>query len=156
VLKLLVKEGPAIGTVIEVERELEVGRAAEEAGQLAGDVEISRRHARVSRQEDGGYSIEDLGSTNGTLVNGTAITGLQPLAPGDTVELGATTLEVQSTGVPADEAPAPADVAAPVRIALEIEIHAEGGLATVRLDDSPDATVELEHRDGAWRLAGSG
>jgi hypothetical protein len=53
------------------------------------DVGISRRHAEI-RPRDGGWTIEDLGSTNGVVVNGEDIRGAQPLHPGDRVELGST------------------------------------------------------------------
>jgi predicted component of type VI protein secretion system len=59
--------------------------------------EISRRHTRL-RLEAKGYIIEDLGSTNGTFVNGNRLTGPQLLRTGDTVDLGdAVTLIFQST-----------------------------------------------------------
>ena len=45
--------------------------------------------------------IEDLGSTNGTSVNGRAISAPEPLAVGDTIEVGCTTLVVQVTLPPA-------------------------------------------------------
>ncbi|MCW3067959.1 MAG: hypothetical protein JWL67_584 [Solirubrobacterales bacterium] len=53
------------------------------------DVGISRRHAEV-RPSRGGWTIEDLGSTNGVIVNGREIRGAQALQPGDRVELGST------------------------------------------------------------------
>jgi hypothetical protein len=53
------------------------------------DVGISRRHADI-RSGPGGWTIEDLGSTNGVLVNGRTVRGAQPLHPGDRIELGST------------------------------------------------------------------
>jgi pSer/pThr/pTyr-binding forkhead associated (FHA) protein len=53
------------------------------------DVGISRRHAEI-RPSRGRWTIEDLGSTNGVVVNGHQIRGAQPLQPGDRVELGST------------------------------------------------------------------
>jgi hypothetical protein len=53
------------------------------------DVGISRRHAEI-RPGRGGWTIEDLGSTNGVRVNGREIRGAQPLHPGDRLELGST------------------------------------------------------------------
>ena len=53
------------------------------------DVGISRRHADVRPGPDG-WTIEDLGSTNGVRVNGRDVRGKQLLHPGDRVELGST------------------------------------------------------------------
>jgi hypothetical protein len=55
------------------------------------DAGISRRHAEI-RPGAGGWTVEDLGSTNGVLVNGQEIGGLQLLHPGDRIELGSTEL----------------------------------------------------------------
>ncbi|MGH3134112.1 MAG: FhaA domain-containing protein, partial [Gaiellaceae bacterium] len=52
------------------------------------DVNVSRRHAEL-RQEDGAYWIVDLGSTNGTIVNGERVER-ERLRDGDTITLGAT------------------------------------------------------------------
>ncbi|MBI2706535.1 MAG: FHA domain-containing protein [Actinobacteria bacterium] len=58
------------------------------------DPDVSRRHA-VIRPVDGGHAVTDLGSTNGTVVNGTAITS-HALAPGDEILLGSTVLRYDS------------------------------------------------------------
>jgi FhaA, N-terminal domain/FHA domain len=55
------------------------------------DAGISRRHAQL-RPIDGGWTIEDLGSTNGVIVNGREIRAAEPLHPGDRLELGSTQL----------------------------------------------------------------
>jgi Protein of unknown function (DUF3662)/FHA domain len=55
------------------------------------DTGISRRHARL-RPLDGGWTIEDLGSTNGVIVNGHAVEGAHALHAGDRVELGTTAI----------------------------------------------------------------
>jgi DNA-binding winged helix-turn-helix (wHTH) protein len=52
---------------------------------------VSRRHAQI-RISDGSASIEDLGSKNGTWVNGTRITGAVPLNEGDSIRAGVVTL----------------------------------------------------------------
>lgn len=67
------------------------------------DPESSRRHARVSWQ-GGRYVIEDMGSTNGTFVNGIQITMPQGLNPGDSIGIGQTALVFQLSG--ADVGPA--------------------------------------------------
>jgi pSer/pThr/pTyr-binding forkhead associated (FHA) protein len=61
------------------------------------DPEASRRHARISWQGSR-YTVEDLGSTNGTFVNGMQITIPQPLSPGDSIGIGQTALVFQVFG----------------------------------------------------------
>lgn len=80
------------------------------------DPEMSRRHAAI-RQVDSGVGIEDLGSTNGTFVNGERINGLRALKEGDVVQFGNTAWKLQAAtsatavaDVPA--APAPPQVTA--------------------------------------------
>lgn len=63
------------------------------------DPESSRQHARVSWQA-GQFILEDLGSTNGTFVNGVQITAPQVLSPGDSIGIGQTALVFQMTGGP--------------------------------------------------------
>jgi Protein of unknown function (DUF3662)/FHA domain len=53
------------------------------------DTGISRRHAEI-RQGADGWTVADLGSTNGVRLNGRALRGAQPLHAGDHVELGST------------------------------------------------------------------
>src|SRR5436305_490261 len=102
--RLEVLSGKAAGMSLLIDDELLIGRLAEGAGRLADDDEISRSHARLSMDSRGLCSIEDLGSTNGTFVNGMRITSPQTLSEGDTVELGATTLVVRE--IPQPEPPA--------------------------------------------------
>src|SRR5262249_44190589 len=64
---------------------------------LDDDGEVSRRHAIV-RQVGGKFLIEDLGSLNGTFVNGTQITAATALEEGATVRIGATDLVVVGGG----------------------------------------------------------
>jgi len=90
---LVVLLGPAAGMQIEVEDELLIGRLASGPGLLGRDAELSRRHALV-RRSGSQLTIVDLGSTNGTRVNGRPISQPTELYPGDRVELGASLLEV--------------------------------------------------------------
>ena len=53
------------------------------------DAGVSRRHAEIRPYAEG-WTLEDLGSTNGVRVNGRQIHGAQPLRPGDRVEIGST------------------------------------------------------------------
>ena len=79
------------------------GRGIEPAIDLSGplaDPAASHRHARLARLDDGGYSVTDLGSTNGTQLNDGRIT-LEPgrtqrLVDGDRIHVGAwTTITVR-------------------------------------------------------------
>jgi pSer/pThr/pTyr-binding forkhead associated (FHA) protein len=92
--------GKAAGMSIVVEDELVIGRNADGAGKLAEDGELSRSHARIALDGNGFCAIEDLGSTNGTFVNGLRISAPQTLSEGDTVELGGTTLVVRTLSAP--------------------------------------------------------
>lgn len=69
---------------------LVVGRGADCDLPVSGD-RASRRHAEV-RSEGQGHAVTDLGSTNGTLVNGAPIAGMRLLADGDVVDVGGSTL----------------------------------------------------------------
>ncbi len=115
--ELLVTEGPAQGRRLALDEEFLVGRSMGEDGKLGDDPQLSRRHARFSR--DGGrLTIEDLGSANGTFVNGARITQPSPLAVGDSLRIGQTMLAVVKPGQqpapasPATYVPPPADQAA--------------------------------------------
>jgi hypothetical protein len=65
-----------------------IGRSRE-CDVVVEDSGISRRHAEI-RQGPDGWTVEDLGSTNGVRVNGAPVRGAHPLEPGDRVELGST------------------------------------------------------------------
>jgi diguanylate cyclase (GGDEF)-like protein len=58
------------------------------------DGSISRRHCVVEREEETGrYLLKDLGSTNGTRVNGTRVSDPMPLSEGDKIFLGASVVK---------------------------------------------------------------
>jgi len=99
--RLEVVAGKAMGMSILVEGELVIGRQTQGAGRLADDDEISRTHARVALDADGYCAIEDLGSTNGTFVNGVRISAPCTLSEGDTIELGGTIMVVRDLPIPA-------------------------------------------------------
>jgi pSer/pThr/pTyr-binding forkhead associated (FHA) protein len=111
---LVVTAGTALGRRLTLEDELVIGRGVRGAGELSDDVEASRRHARVARDADGGLSIEDLGSANGTFVNGERVRGRRPLKAGDSIRIGSTTLELTYVrGTPAPPAVGPTPPVAP-------------------------------------------
>jgi pSer/pThr/pTyr-binding forkhead associated (FHA) protein len=87
---------PATGSVL-------VGRDAG-ADVPLGDASVSRTHAAVLRWENG-WTLLDLGSRDGTTLNGRAVTDGTPLRPGDVVRCGDVVLLVADSragGVPED------------------------------------------------------
>jgi nitrite reductase (NADH) large subunit len=70
-----------------VDRAIEVGRDCD--GEVVSDEGVSRRHLRLVPSPVA-LSVIDLGSRNGTLVNGVPITGRTVLEPGAIVRLGGT------------------------------------------------------------------
>jgi plastocyanin len=122
--------GNSLGREIPLGGDFVVGRSETGMGALDGDLEISRRHARFRRTEQGHVLVEDLGSTNGTLVNDLRIAGPHLLSNGDRVTLGKTVLRYEAAPARTDvhasppqpppaaafapaAAPAPAAVSAP-------------------------------------------
>jgi len=95
---LVFTQGPLTGQRLELEEELVIGR--EGAAVTVTDSELSRRHAAV-RPVEGGVEIEDLGSLNGTFVNGRRIDAPTRLVGGDSVKLGQSVLELEAAGAPA-------------------------------------------------------
>lgn len=85
---------------------------------FAQDPEISRQHGRISRAADGSFAVEDLGSTNGTVVNGRLIEGPEQLSIGDEVEVGGTKLLVREITQPTVPV-APEPAAAPAEPAVD-------------------------------------
>ncbi|MFZ5445645.1 MAG: FHA domain-containing protein [Myxococcota bacterium] len=112
--KLVAQTGPASGQEFALEGdELVIGRAADNPVSIP-DTSVSRKHALV-RNTGSGWAVSDLGSGNGTLLNGEAVADETPLNDGDVITLGDTELRFSGPGgagaADADEAPA----AAPAR-----------------------------------------
>ena len=86
-LQLVMRTGPNPGEVFSLTKnEIYIGRDVNN-DIVVSDQEVSRKHARLVMQA-GGYVLEDLGSTNGTYVNGQRLMGPHVLRTGETVMLG--------------------------------------------------------------------
>jgi serine phosphatase RsbU (regulator of sigma subunit) len=93
-----------------------IGRAPECQIQLESTM-VSRRHAQVVREGDAFY-VEDLGSGNGTFLNGKRIDGRTVLKPEDRLKLGPVLLRF-------DAGPASRSVPRPIDPAINVEISAD-------------------------------
>jgi hypothetical protein len=93
--RIVATQGPHAGQAFELTGDLmTIGRDAAQAIALVNDMGVSRTHAQIIRQGDQTL-IEDLGSTNGTYVNGVRISAPTPIKPGDTLQLGASLFRVE-------------------------------------------------------------
>lgn len=85
--QLVMRAGPTPGKTYELEQEnLIIGRDIN-SHIVINDAEVSRKHT-VLKMQSGGYVIEDLGSTNGSFVNGQRLMGPHLLKHGETITLG--------------------------------------------------------------------
>jgi len=78
-----------------VDSPIAIGRAANAAIRLS-ETSVSRQHAEVRPTGDGGWVVVDLGSTNGTRVNGSGVTERR-LADGDILLIGDTTIRFEAS-----------------------------------------------------------
>ena len=93
--KLVVLEPAELnGVEFPLSDEMTVGRAAGCGIALPEDTFVSQLHARVFRR-DGDLFIEDLGSTNGTYLNGKQVSAASVMRKGDRVQAGRTVLELR-------------------------------------------------------------
>ncbi len=125
--QFVMRSGPTPGATFSLEGDqIIIGRDSS-SGVAINDAEVSRKHARLEFQ-GGKYVLTDLGSTNGTFVNGQRVVGQAVLKSGDVVSLGeqivlmyetlsmdpGATVAVSRKSVPRPApAPAPAPVPAP-------------------------------------------
>jgi pSer/pThr/pTyr-binding forkhead associated (FHA) protein len=85
--RVVLRSGPTPGKVFPLEKnELFIGRDLSN-DVVINDPEISRRHSRLFLQ-GGSYAVEDMGSTNGTSVNGQRLAGPYVLRSGDVLTFG--------------------------------------------------------------------
>ena len=96
--RLIVVTSPALdeGDVVALDSHaLRIGRGSDNDLTIERDEYASSHHARFEPRRDGVY-VEDIGSTNGTFVNGIRLAGERRLAPGDVVRIGETDLRFES------------------------------------------------------------
>ena len=91
---LNVVSGPAAGLRVELGGEVRFGRDEPGPGALHGDPWLSSAHATVRPSPEGYFELEDLGSFEGTKVNGAAVRTPRELHFGDVIELGSSRIVV--------------------------------------------------------------
>jgi FHA domain len=95
--RLVVLKSPALDVGEEVPVDsmpVAIGRGGQNEIALDGDEFASAQHARFETRRDGLW-VEDIGSTNGTFVNGARVTTPRRLAKGDVVRVGQTDFRVE-------------------------------------------------------------
>jgi predicted component of type VI protein secretion system len=85
--RLIVRTGPNPGVVIDLTKEVSMMGRDVTNDVVLGDAEVSRQHSRITRTP-AGYVLEDLGSTNGTFVNGERLAAPRVLNAGDLIGVG--------------------------------------------------------------------
>ena len=150
-------------TTLIVDGALELGRECD--GVVLDDSKVSRRHLQL-RVTGEGLVVSDLGSTNGTFVDGTRISEPTTVTAGTTIRVGSTDLVV--VGDPAregvEDAPRPSrgpDAALPVRPVLDELVASDAGAAVIRFragtaGEAAATRVAAAARRARKRLAGFG
>jgi adenylate cyclase len=108
---------------------------------------VSRVHAQIVSDGAGPPLVEDLGSANGTLLNGEKIAGPAELSPGDALQIGAWTLIFEDAGPAPGESP---------RSAVDASERFDVEAAAVQLDELQERDRLLEMAAGPQALPDSG
>ena len=109
---LVVEIGPDEGKQFPLRGTMRIGRSEDSEITLA-DAQASRHHAAIS-PEPGGFTLQDLNSSNGTFVNGKRLDEPRPLKDGDRLRVANTVLAFRWDSAPSAPAPATPHVTPPV------------------------------------------
>ena len=91
--RLVVLTPPTVaGEVFELQAETTIGRASN-CAIVIDDARVSKLHARIFQRDDR-WMVEDLGSTNGTLVNDQVLDHPENVGPGDRIQVGEHVMEL--------------------------------------------------------------
>ena len=139
-LTLVIVEGSQAGGEVSLTSITLIGRDPS-VDLIIRDPDVSGRHASLVPLASG-FAIEDLGSTNGTFVNGERLAAQRELAPGDQIQLGATVLEVR--GTPASDIPAVQRTRVKQIPALPVLVFLAGQLQGTKLQAGAQLVVGRE------------
>jgi ABC transport system ATP-binding/permease protein len=157
VLKLIIEDDEGRKTVVPfVREEITIGRQEGNTIRLT-ERNVSRRHARLLRQ-NGHVVVEDLGSSNGTRINGERISGQSSVKDGDLIQIGDYDLAVQNEAAngpstsrmrpaPAQEEPSDPDGASEPETETETPVHEEEASAAPSVDQRRHSTaiIRMDH-----------
>jgi predicted component of type VI protein secretion system len=138
--------GPYFGKVIPIHGRLEIGRGPE-CGLVLDEPEMSRRHAMIEVSTHEIY-LRDLGSANGTFVNGVQVRDAV-LYPGDQIAFDRNRFLVEAPGM----APRRNEPRTPTAMpAVERAPQVTQTMRAIRVDDPPPVAepVADEGRSGGW------
>ena len=93
---ILLESGERAGTRLALVDLVRIGRGADCELNLEDDDYVSTRHAELTRSPDGTWTLSDLGSTNGTWVNGVRVTTPVVVKPGDGLRIGRTQMKLEN------------------------------------------------------------
>jgi pSer/pThr/pTyr-binding forkhead associated (FHA) protein len=118
--------GTALSGIVAISKErMTIGRATDADVSLASDTTVSRLHSAIERYP-GGWVLRDLGSTNGTFLNGERLSGDRPLKSGDEIRVGSGIFVFHSVALGAsDDSETVQGVAPPVVTRREHEVLVE-------------------------------
>lgn len=120
---LVVESGPLAGRTFPIDPGLTIGREAHNTIAMPENRKCSRDHAKVWRESPGRYSVADLGSTNGTLLNDDKVSR-SALKDGDVIAIGEVRLRFELGEDEKPKAKAP-----PTRASLADVLGGRGGAA---------------------------
>lgn len=118
---------------------------------LIDNVAVSRRQAEI-RREGEGWIVRDLGSANGTFLNGERLTEERPLAPGDEISFGKFSLFFERVpAVPPSARPAAAPPRAAPRAGVEGTLH----MSAEEVDRLQRAAAQKRQAHLQWEVPGA-
>lgn len=155
--RMVVRTGPNPGTTYDLTKEVTLMGRDVSNDIILGDAEISRQHSRLTRTP-GGYVLEDLGSTNGTFVNGERLMAPRVLNPGDLVALGENVSLTFDAAVTEAAATVAGPVAQPVGVAAAPAATPAPRVAAAPAAPAPSPVQPLveKKRRSPWIFAGIG
>lgn len=94
--RLVLTNGPNEGFAADLSGGVVIIGRSSDCAIILDDDYVSTRHAQVLADSEGGFYVEDLGSTNGTYVNGRRITAATTVTTAESIRIGRTVLQLET------------------------------------------------------------